>query len=127
MMRASQACGPGPSFLCVKRKTGSLQKKTTAGVRFPAAALFSKPNASWPRFDTVLMVEDAIKNSDDYLTKTQLWRKLPRKVMYQTFKTIIEYLEQNNCIIVTKDGKLVWVRADNEKLRRLLAKSVKAN
>ena len=64
----------------------------------------------YPRLDTVIMVEETIKKLDFYPTKMQLWKALPKKVMYQTFNTIIEYLlETNKIIIDERDGKIVWV------------------
>ncbi len=81
----------------------------------------------YPRLDTVLMIEDAIKNAKDYPKRTELWKKLPRKVMYQTYKVVIEYLIKSNKVMLTKDDKLVWVFADNKKLKKLLDKSVPAN
>lgn len=62
-----------------------------------------------PRLESVIMVEEAIaKHSGDF-GKYQLWKKLPRKMMYQTFSTIIDYLHESNKIIVDKAGKLVWI------------------
>jgi len=55
------------------------------------------------------MVEEAIQKSEDYPTKTQLWRNLPKKMMYQTFNTIIDYLEYSGKIYVDKDGAIVWI------------------
>ena len=77
-----------------------------------------------PRLDTILMVEKAIKNSEDYPTRTGLWRSLPKMVQYQTFKRILDYLEASNKIIFNEDG-IVWVAVDNPRLKRLLASSVK--
>jgi sulfur transfer complex TusBCD TusB component (DsrH family) len=77
----------------------------------------------YPRLDTVMMIEDAIRNAKEYPTKVELLRHLPKKVMYQTFNLVIEYLQRSNKIIVTKDGKIVWVFADSIKLRKLLAES----
>jgi len=77
-----------------------------------------------PRLDTVLMVEDTIKKLDYYPTKNQLWRSLPKSVMWQTFNVIIDYLEQSNKIIIDKEGEIVWVFADNPKLKELLRKAV---
>ena len=62
----------------------------------------------YPRLDTVMMVEETIKKLDYYPTKTQLWGALPRKVMYQTFCMIIDYLVDLNKIIIDKDGQIVW-------------------
>lgn len=79
----------------------------------------------YPRLDTVMMIEDAIMSAKEYPTKAELLRSLPKKVMYQTFNLVLEYLQRSNKIIVTKDGRVVWVFAGSEKLRRLLAESKK--
>ncbi len=76
-----------------------------------------------PRLDTVLMVEDTIKRLDYYPTKNQLWRALPKMVMWQTFNVIIDYLEKSNKIIVNK-GEILWIFADNPKTRKLLEGAV---
>ena len=80
----------------------------------------------YPRLDTVLMVEDAIKNAPDYLTRTEVWKSLPKKVMYQTFKTVIDYLIASRKIILTKDKKLMWIFADSPKSIKLVEESVSA-
>lgn len=80
----------------------------------------------YPRLDTVLMVEDKIKQAKEYKTRMELWNSLPRQVQYQTFKMILDYLEGSNKIIFTKDGKIVWVFADSSKAKKLLAESVPA-
>ncbi len=81
----------------------------------------------YPRLDTVLMIEDAIKNAKDYPKRTELWKKLPKKVMYQTYKIVIDYLIESRKVMLTKDDKLVWVFADNKKLKKLIDESVPAN
>ncbi|MBI4044826.1 MAG: hypothetical protein HY392_03900 [Candidatus Diapherotrites archaeon] len=81
----------------------------------------------YPRLDTVLMVEEAIKKAKDYPSRTQLWKKLPKKVMYQTYKTVIDYLINSRKVILTKDDKLVWIFADSPKARNLIEKSVPAH
>ncbi|MGD9275647.1 MAG: hypothetical protein PVJ67_00580 [Candidatus Pacearchaeota archaeon] len=62
----------------------------------------------YPRLDTILMIEEAIKNSEDYPTKMQLWKSLPKKIQYQTFKLILQYLEESNKIMFHED-KIIWV------------------
>ncbi|MBU2100540.1 hypothetical protein KKG83_04720 [Candidatus Micrarchaeota archaeon] len=81
----------------------------------------------YPRLDTVLMIEDSIKNSKNYLSRTELWKKLPKKIMYQTFKVVVDYLIDSNKVILTKDDKLVWIFADSSTARKLIRKSVLAN
>jgi len=80
----------------------------------------------YPRLDTVLMVEDAIKNSKDYPTRTALWKRLPKKTMYQTYKVVIDYLIDSKKVLLTKDDRLVWVFADSEKSKKLAKDSVPA-
>ena len=77
-----------------------------------------------PRLDTVIMVEDAIKKLDHYPTKNQLWRALPKSMMWQTFNVILDYLAKSNKILIDREGKVVWIFADNPKIKELLAKSV---
>lgn len=63
-----------------------------------------------PTLETVLMVEKTIHKHSGDLGKYQLWKKLPKKVMYQTFLLILDYLEETNKILIDKrDGKVVWI------------------
>lgn len=62
----------------------------------------------YPRLDTVLMVEETLKEAKEYPSKRQLWLSLKKKVMYQTFNVIIAYLEESGKII-QKDGKIIWI------------------
>jgi len=79
----------------------------------------------YPRLDTVLMVEDAIKKAKEYPTKTQLWRSLPKGVQYQTLQLILSYLQESNKIFITKEGKIMWILAENPAAKKLLKESVK--
>jgi hypothetical protein len=76
-----------------------------------------------PTLATILMVEKAIKQNEDYPTKKALWTSLPKKVQYQTFNRILEYLESSNKIIFNDERHIVWVFPDNAKLKRLLKES----
>jgi hypothetical protein len=78
-----------------------------------------------PTLETILMVESAIKESDIPPSKVQLWRSLPRKMMYQTFLGVLRYLEASNKILFDRKGRIVWVAVDNPKLEALLKASVK--
>ena len=46
-----------------------------------------------PTLQTVLMVEDFINGNSGEYKKTELFHKLPHKVMWQTFQVIVDYLE----------------------------------
>ena len=78
-----------------------------------------------PTLDTVMMVESAIKGSDLPPSKMELWRSLPRKMMYQTFVGVLDYLEASNKILFDGKRRIVWVAVDNPKLEALLKASVK--
>lgn len=63
----------------------------------------------YPRLDSVLMVEKLIYDTSGTYTKKQLWDRLPKKMMYQTFSVIIDYLLYSGRIAVDKEGKLAWI------------------
>lgn len=75
----------------------------------------------YPRLDTVLMVEDAIKKAKNYPSRMQLWKSLPKQTQYQTFQLILEYLEKSNKILFTKDNGIMWI-ASNTKLDAAIRK-----
>lgn len=62
-----------------------------------------------PTLDTVLMVERIIEEYSGEYTRTQLWKKLPKKVMWQTFLIILDYLESINKIAVDGEDKIAYI------------------
>ena len=63
----------------------------------------------YPRLDTVLMVEDFVKEYDSELKKRKLWESLPKKMMYQTFCVIIDYLLYSGKVSIDSEGKIGWI------------------
>lgn len=63
----------------------------------------------YPRLDTVLMVEEFIKEHSGEFKKKALWENLPKKMMYQTFCIIFDYLLDSGKIAVDKEGKVCWI------------------
>jgi len=63
----------------------------------------------YPRLDTVLMVEGTIKKYDGEFKKRALWEHLPKKMMYQTFCVIMDYLLYSRKISIDKEGKIGWI------------------
>ena len=55
------------------------------------------------------MVEKIIQKNSEKYGKYQLWKKLPKKMMYQTFQIIIKYLQDSRKIIIDRYGFVVWV------------------
>jgi hypothetical protein len=77
-----------------------------------------------PQLDTLLMVEKAIIDADEYPTRTELWKSLPRKMQYQTFKRILDYLEASGKIAFDK-RKIIYTGVNNPKLEALMKSSVR--
>ncbi len=75
-----------------------------------------------PKLDTILMVEKAIIDSEEYPTRTELWRTLPRKMQYQTFKRILDYLEASGQIAFDR-RKIIYTGVNNPKLDALMKSS----
>jgi hypothetical protein len=63
----------------------------------------------YPRLDSVLIVEKFIYDYSGEFTKKQIWEKLPKKMMYQTFSVIIDYLLYAKRIAVDSEGKIGWI------------------
>jgi len=55
-------------------------------------ALTNNEYKRYPRLDTGLMVERFIQENSGEYTIYQLWRHLPKQMMYQTYKIILSYL-----------------------------------
>jgi len=62
-----------------------------------------------PNLQTVLMVEKFIDDNSGKFKKTELFNKLPKKVMWQTFQVIMEYLESTLRIVYDKEGYVVYI------------------
>ena len=78
----------------------------------------------YPKLDSILMVEKAIQESEDYPARMELWRGLPKQMQYQTFKLILDYLEKSNKIMF-KDDKIIWIFANNKKLNKLIQGAIR--
>jgi hypothetical protein len=63
----------------------------------------------YPRLDSVLMVEKFIYDNSGEYKKKQMWERLPKKMMYQTFSLIIDYLLYTGRISVDSEGKICWI------------------
>jgi len=61
------------------------------------------------QLDTILMVESFIREHSGEYKKRALWENLPKKMMYQTFSTIITYLSDSGKIAADAEGKICWI------------------
>ncbi|MBR9698919.1 hypothetical protein GOV09_00480 [Candidatus Woesearchaeota archaeon] len=86
--------------------------------------LVHKKILRYPRLDTVLMVEEAIRRYDGEFRKKALWQNLPKKMMYQTFCVIIDYLFASRKISVDAEGKIGWIHYPDHAKKYLLRKDL---
>ena len=73
-----------------------------------------------PTLDTVLMIEKTIEEYSGEFNRTQLWKRLPKKVMWQTYLIVLDYLENINKIAFDRNGTLGYIW--NPKLAKILSK-----
>lgn len=70
-----------------------------------------------PTLDTILMIEKTIEEHSGEYTKRELWNNLPKKVMWQTFTTTLNYLESINKIALDRKIAYIWNPELAKKLR----------
>jgi len=71
--------------------------------------LLTKNVLHYPRLDNVLIVEEVIRKHSGEFKKRDLWKSLPKKMMWQTYRLIIDYLVYSGKIAFDKEGKIAWV------------------
>jgi len=76
-----------------------------------------------PNLNTVIMVEETLKNNRELLTLAQLKRKLPKQVMHQTLVQILDYLQISGKIIIGTKG-ILWIFAERRELNELIKKGI---
>ena len=76
-----------------------------------------------PRLDTVIMVENFIKENSGKFKKTELFNNLPKKVMWGTFNVILKYLFDNNRVGIDKEGYVLYIW-NPELVKRFINKKI---
>ena len=76
-----------------------------------------------PTLESVIMVEKVIQKYSQECGKYQLWKKLPKKMMYQTFQTILDYLENSGKIMIDKEGIVLWIY-NPDRIKKLFSKGL---
>jgi len=75
------------------------------------------PFARSPTLGTVLMIEKFIKDNSGEFNLRELWQKLPKKVMWQTYLVVIDYLDNINRIGIDKNKIVGYIPDLPEKLK----------
>ncbi|HLC98414.1 MAG TPA: hypothetical protein VJC00_00205 [Candidatus Nanoarchaeia archaeon] len=74
-----------------------------------------------PTLNTVLMVEETLKNMEDsVITIAELKRILPKQINHNTLKIILDYLDKSNKIYIGVKG-IAWIYNTNPNLRKAIA------
>lgn len=76
-----------------------------------------------PTLSSVLMVEETIQKYSQECGKYQLWKKLPNKMMYQTYLVILDYLLASNKIIIDREGCIIWTY-NPERIRKAISEGL---
>jgi len=71
--------------------------------------LKKNPFARSPTLETVMMIERAIDKYSGEFNRTELWKKLPKKVMWQTFLIVLDYLQSINKIAIDRLGIVGYI------------------
>ena len=79
-----------------------------------------KTKLRYPNLNTVMMVEDCLKQHQDVSMQIpELKNALPKKVMHQTLKTILEYLWRSGKIIYGPKG-VQWIYSEPEQIKKMM-------
>ena len=72
-----------------------------------------------PTLNTVLRVEETLKEAGQVVSLAELKRELPKKIMHQTLITILDYLQMSGKILIGTKG-ILWVYAEKKELDALI-------
>lgn len=59
--------------------------------------------------NSIRMIGEFVQEHSGELRRRALWSSLPRKMMYRTFKTAIEYLIESHKITPDANGNVCWI------------------
>ena len=77
-------------------------------------------NKRYPNLNTILMVEDYLKEHQDLPLKISLIKQnLPKQIMHNTLKIILEYLWQSGKIFYGPKG-IQWIFSEPNHLKKMM-------
>jgi hypothetical protein len=76
----------------------------------------------WPTLKTVLSVEKVLTESEKALSIEELKRRLPTRIMDQTLRLILAYLEDKGVIRVGEKG-IAWIENNDPRFIKMIEKS----
>jgi len=75
----------------------------------------------YPSLKTMLMVERILREADIMISREELKRRLPNKIMHQTLNLILKYMENRGLIIDSHKG-ILWIYNPSPKLEKAIEK-----
>ncbi len=100
---------------------------STQTLRFTEREVVQKTGSKlkrYPNLNTVLMVENFLKTHRDMPMKiSEIKKQLPKQVMHETLKIILDYLWRSGKIIYGPKG-VQWIYSEPEHLRKMLEDSL---
>jgi len=85
-------------------------------------AMLDKNILHYPQLDTILRVEKFVRENSGEYKKKSIWEALPKKMIYQTFCVIFDYLLESGKIARDKEGHVCWIW-NPELVKKYLARS----
>ncbi|MBI4896263.1 MAG: hypothetical protein HY832_01825 [Candidatus Aenigmarchaeota archaeon] len=76
----------------------------------------------WPTLKTVLMIEKALKEADGPISLEELKRRLKKKVMDQSLRLILAYLEDRGSLFIGPKG-ISWIENKNSRFLKFIEKN----
>ena len=77
----------------------------------------------YPNLKTVLMIEEVLKKANNLMTREQLKKKLPTKIMHQTLNVVLKYLEDSGKILDGRKG-ILWIHNPSPKLNKAIKEGI---
>ena len=68
-----------------------------------------------PTLNTIKSVEKFIEKHPQEYNKTEIWKKLPKKVMWQTYLVVLRYMEEIGKIEKNDKGKIYIIKKADKK------------
>ena len=77
----------------------------------------------YPNLSTMLEVEKVLKEADEPVSKEEIKRRLPTKIMHQTLNIILAYMENRGLILSDPKG-IIWTYNPSHKLQKAIERGI---
>lgn len=76
-----------------------------------------------PTLNTVLMVENTLKEAKEVLSVAELKRRLPKKVMHSTLMQVLDYLLASGKIFIGTKG-VAWIFKPQAEIEKMIKEGI---